>query len=252
MIGLGDLPGGQFYSMGFAINNLSQVVGAGIAAGNGAGALRAFVWSPQTGMQTLPNMADGSYAEGAVDINDLGQIVGGAAVYGDWPQPFLWDPQNGFTLLGYFPATQQQAFPRAGARGLNDRGEVVGAASTTDPPVYFGWVWNSRNGLRRLTDLVDPCVPTAGRIIRVATRINNQGQISGLRYPDEAVLLTPYLLGDLNGDGHVDLMDLTRLLANFGRTGNATYADGDIEGCDGDVDLRDLTTLLSNFGESYP
>ena len=54
-------------------------------------------------------------------------------------------------------------------------------------------------------------------------------------------------LGDLNGDGHIDLSDLGILLANYGLSGGMGYADGDLDG-DGDVDLADLTALLAVYG----
>ena len=55
------------------------------------------------------------------------------------------------------------------------------------------------------------------------------------------------LLGDLNGDGRVDLADLGILLADFGCTAGPGNCPGDIDG-DGDTDLGDLGILLSNFG----
>jgi hypothetical protein len=53
--------------------------------------------------------------------------------------------------------------------------------------------------------------------------------------------------GDANGDGNVNLSDLSVLLARFGTTSGATRADGDFD-ADGDVDLSDLGILLGNFG----
>lgn len=59
------------------------------------------------------------------------------------------------------------------------------------------------------------------------------------------------LPGDLDGNHHVDLADLTRLLSNFGVLNGADPSDGDGDG-DGDVDLADLTLLLSHFGDACP
>ena len=55
--------------------------------------------------------------------------------------------------------------------------------------------------------------------------------------------------GDLDADGTVGLSDLAILLANYGATSGATYADGDLDG-DGDVDLADLAALLAVYGTS--
>ncbi len=55
---------------------------------------------------------------------------------------------------------------------------------------------------------------------------------------------------DLNGDGTIDLNDLSMLLTNFGTTG-ASPADGDLDG-DGDVDLTDLSQMLTVFGTACP
>jgi hypothetical protein len=52
-------------------------------------------------------------------------------------------------------------------------------------------------------------------------------------------------IGDLTGDGCVELDDLGILLADFGCTGGV--CPGDVDG-DGDTDLADLGILLSNFG----
>jgi hypothetical protein len=58
-------------------------------------------------------------------------------------------------------------------------------------------------------------------------------------------------VGDLDGDGDVDLADLAQLLAHYGMTSGAQYEDGDLDG-DGDVDLSDLAGLLGVYGTSCP
>ena len=62
-----------------------------------------------------------------------------------------------------------------------------------------------------------------------------------------AVSIAPQCPGDLDGDGDVDLGDLSQLLAHYGVTSGATYEDGDLDG-DGDVDLSDLSALLAVYG----
>ena len=65
---------------------------------------------------------------------------------------------------------------------------------------------------------------------------------------DYAVAAVPVLPGDANGDGFVDVNDLTTVLTNYGKTG-MTWSQGDFTG-DGTVDVNDLTIVLSNFGQT--
>ena len=56
--------------------------------------------------------------------------------------------------------------------------------------------------------------------------------------------------GDANGDGRVDINDLTIVLSNFGKTGCA-WSQGSMDGdLAGRVDINDLTIVLSSFGQS--
>ena len=61
-----------------------------------------------------------------------------------------------------------------------------------------------------------------------------------------SVTLTDTILGDLNGDGSVNILDFNTLVSDFGKTGQ-TYAQGDIDG-NGSVNILDFNTLVSNFG----
>lgn len=58
-----------------------------------------------------------------------------------------------------------------------------------------------------------------------------------------------FVLGDLDENGAVDLVDLTQLLSHFGTIGGAAYSDGDLDG-NGNVAINDLALLLSQFGQN--
>ncbi len=58
-------------------------------------------------------------------------------------------------------------------------------------------------------------------------------------------------LGDLDGDGVVDLSDLALMLSNYGQGSGQSYQDGDLDG-DGDVDLSDLALMLSVYDTVCP
>lgn len=58
---------------------------------------------------------------------------------------------------------------------------------------------------------------------------------------------TPLKPGDSDGDGDVDLSDLSNLAASYGLTTNAQWGQGNFD-TDNDVDLNDLATLAANYG----
>jgi chitodextrinase len=57
-----------------------------------------------------------------------------------------------------------------------------------------------------------------------------------------------FITADINGDGVVNVFDLSILLSHWGETG-ASYAQGDLNG-DGVVNVFDLSILLSHWGDT--
>jgi uncharacterized protein (DUF2141 family) len=73
--------------------------------------------------------------------------------------------------------------------------------------------------------------------------------LNGYDYAIVGIPLGVHNPGDANGDGKVDINDLTIVLSDFGRSG-MVWSTGDFNG-DGKVDVNDLTIVLSHFGQSY-
>jgi hypothetical protein len=95
-------------------------------------------------------------------------------------------------------------------------------------------------------------VPPGTIMIRDNTPANNGGYgINVIRVDSWSVEFIPVCPGDVDRDGSVNLQDLARLLANFGRLDDAYFSDGDVDG-DSSVTLADLSALLANFGASCP
>ena len=112
---------------------------------------------------------------GAVDINDLGQIIG----WQSGPGSVLWDGDQTIVLgLGQ-------------ARAINNKGQVVGHTSASYWWESTAWVWED-GAMAELDDLIPP---DSGWEVYGATDINDLGQIVGWgRNPEgnqQALLLTP-------------------------------------------------------------
>jgi hypothetical protein len=103
--------------------------------------------------------------------------------------------------------------------------------------------------IRNNTEMVIRTAPTPGvyTITVRATAVNTGPSPYALAISGDVSEECPD--GDVNADCHVDLADLTLLLAAFGAcNGDPAFnaaADFDASGC---VDLNDLSFLLSNFG----
>ena len=237
MTDLDQLVGGKHQSSADAINNAGKVVG------NCGGS--AFVYANGTVTTIASVLADA--------INDAGEVVGEiTSSNGGHPgHAFLWSPGAGVTDLGTLPAPYGQT---STAFGINDSGQIVGDSYSptvppNGPPPYPHAFLYSNGTMKDLNNLTS----APGFTLNNATAVNAAGQIVGTAQVDGvspttdiAFLLTPLEPGDANGDGQVDVNDLTIVLTNFGQIG-AAWSQGDFNG-NGTVDVNDLTIVLSNYG----
>ena len=108
-------------------------------------------------------------------------------------------------------------------------------------PVYF--VWTQSGGLNNLASTVVDLPPSLGAM--QAVDANASGCIlvntTGVR---KSFLLTPLAMGDTNGDGLVNGVDLGRTLGAWGPVPAGTRSACDFDG-DGKVDGADLGMLLT-------
>ncbi len=176
-------------------------------------------------------------------INELGQVAG-LAIYACCPNcdrvAARYTDGVGWEVLSGCGQSN-------GATSINDLGDVVMRLNVA-PYVRF-----EGTGTFRIEDLI---VANVGHwyLLNRSGPINNSRQMAVAArnlVTDETgvILLTASVVGDLDGDGDVDLSDLAALLAAYGAcTGGPGFnpaADLDLSGC---VDLSDLAILLAHYG----
>lgn len=272
---LGALPGDP-YSSAYAVNNVGDIVGA---SGFWGWNLSTGVLFSEGGPEPLPDGFLGT------DINDrrvvlsvsaarlldldTGEVTGVAMPPGNW-NGFVGAALNNHEdfcgyIVGYsgcstFPLRYRQGVgweflggcaTTTGATAINDLGDALMYYYTTTSGVDF-----VGEGYFALGGLIAPGEGEWYVQYGGANAINNSRQIvaaarQGFSGPIGAILMTPIAPspGDLDGDGDVDLADLSQLLTAFGTCdGDAAFdpaADIDGDQC---VGLADLSALLTDFG----
>ena len=137
---------------------------------------------------------------------------------------------------------------------INNKNQVVG--ETDVGGTWHAAIWDAANGLRDLNTVYGPSgynILPANFTLNAATAINDSGYIIGTGtdgdgHTKQAFLLTPFMPGDANLDGTVNISDLSKVLTNYDKTG-MTWADGDFNG-DGTVNITDLSNVLTNYDHS--
>jgi probable HAF family extracellular repeat protein len=149
-------------SFGTGINARGEVTGAAI---NSAGLQHAFLYNGKTmldlGVLPGPYQQIGNSIGEA--INTSGEVAGTSAASSGTPHAFLY---NGKTMLdlGTFGGTNSVGL------GINDSGEVTGAALTTGNATYYAFLYNEKTMLN---------LGTLGGAYSVGEAINDEGEVVG-------------------------------------------------------------------------
>lgn len=175
MVGLGDLPGGSFFSGARAISaDGSTVVGGGRSD---AGA-EAFVWTAVGGMVGLGDLPGGAFDSTAYGVSaDGSTVVGRSSSAGFKPnEAFRWTRSDGMVGLGDLPGGLFSSW----ARGVSaDGSTVVGQGSSEWGDAAF--IWDVVNGMRALQDVLldDFGLDLGGASVRLveATAISPDGTV---------------------------------------------------------------------------
>ncbi len=144
-------------SEAFGVNSSDEVVGTSMNFGAPSTGQAAFLYLPSTayglpsGMNSLGALSFGGGSV-AMDINDSGQVVGGAQVSSGDMRPFMWLPSAAYGLsagmnsLGTLGGSSDSIVHRAQA--INSSGEVVGLSYTAGGNQHaFLWLPSASHGL---------------------------------------------------------------------------------------------------------
>jgi uncharacterized membrane protein len=201
-----------------------------------------------------------------VSVTNSRAVCGAAENYFGKANGFYWEDrnQNGlvepeeYTLFG-------SALQQTHVRAMNNRSRVVGG---TYEYAYTPWpgkshrsafTWTRSEGMVNLNDAADASFGGGGpRWFSQAEGINDKGQIVTTGWfdrngdgkkttsdPEHVFVLTPYLTGDLTGDGRVNMADYSLFGVFYGQPASAC-PQADIDGS-GTIDIGDLILLTEDW-----
>ncbi|WP_428387645.1 PEP-CTERM sorting domain-containing protein [Mucisphaera sp.] len=150
MSGLGDLPGGDENSIALDVSaDGGTVVGFSSAASRdpfGRDRDAAFIWTSDTGMRALGDLAGGSELSRAYGVSADGSVVVGEVVAagGGMFEAFIWREGEGMRLLNEY-LVDDLGLDLAGwrlgpARGVSDDGLTVAGTGVNPSGQMEGWI----------------------------------------------------------------------------------------------------------------
>jgi probable HAF family extracellular repeat protein len=161
-----------------AINDRGQAIGISGICDQAVGrrsAIHAVLWDRGRAIEIVGDNG-GPYWDTPMAINDRGEVVGFVGrdndPDGNQLRAFYWSRRKGFRYLTPLPGYEGYSE----ARGLNNRGQIVGISCTEGAAVCRPVIW--RNAFSPAVDL-DTLAPDYDGVLATAQDINDAGEITG-------------------------------------------------------------------------
>jgi probable HAF family extracellular repeat protein len=256
MVGIGDLPGGNFGSEAYDVSADGSVI---VGRSRSDAGDEAFIWTESNGMVGLGylNHPDGfDHNSRANAISADGSVVVGHSISTNGSDvgyiAFIWSDSTGIQSLGELTGGDYWS---DGYDVSSDGSVVVGCSGSVYGAEAF--IWDSENGMRSLKELLTNVygVDLNGWTLTEANSITDDGEtIVGVGVnPDgnqEAWLanISYVPAGDFNKDIDVDAPDLFHFVLAFS---TQSFPDGDLDD-DGSIDDGDVEKMAREFGHFFP
>jgi probable HAF family extracellular repeat protein len=148
MIGLGDLPGGEFHSIGEDASGDGSVIVGHSRSGAHDGLAEAFRWTAEEGMVGLGDLPGGQLSSVALGVSADGSVIVGHSISYSGTEAFRWTAQEGMVGLGDLPGAGFRSY----AFGVSPDGSIVVGQGASDLGME-AFRWTAQEGMIGLGDI---------------------------------------------------------------------------------------------------
>jgi len=172
MVGLGDLPGGGYWSQALGVSSDGSVV---VGYGNSASGAEAFRWTQAGGMEGLGDLPGGDFKSRAYGVSCDGSVVVGASDSASGWEAFRWTETGGMEGLGDLPGGDFVSW----AYGVSADGSVVVGMSESASGREEACLWTEGEGMRSLLDVLvnDYGLSLSGWWLYEARGVSDDGKV---------------------------------------------------------------------------
>ena len=172
VVGLGDLPGGDFFSVAQAVSPDGNVIVGHSSSDNGK---EAFRWTSAAGMIGLGEFPGGDLDSFAFDVSANGNvIVGQSNVDAFNIEAFCWTPSEGMVGLGDLPGGVDLV---SRAESVSADGDVIVGFARGRLKDSVAFVWSQATGMLSVQELLSASdVDLTGWQLNFATAVSANGK----------------------------------------------------------------------------